>query len=126
VDYAPARDAGLPAGQHETYRVLEDTHVLAGPRKRDPDLRVRRILVHSTGTARGRRLARDKRLAKAREELGKVARAAGGRYYNTAQKIAERVGVITRTRRIAGCVCTPRSPPTRSACPPWSGTPIRR
>ncbi|MFD3484748.1 hypothetical protein [Streptomyces sp. NPDC058665] len=49
VDYTPARDEDTPAGQREIYRVLEDTHPLAGPRKSDPPLEVRRILVHSTG-----------------------------------------------------------------------------
>jgi hypothetical protein len=65
VDYTPARGENTPAGQRETYRVLEDTHVLAGPRKDDPQLEVRRILVHSTGNATGQQRARDKRLAKA-------------------------------------------------------------
>jgi transposase len=106
VDYTPARDEETPAGQCETYRVLEDTHRLAGPRKSDPPLEVRRILVHSTGNAKGQRRARGKRLAKAREELNKLQHAAGGRYYNTPEKIAARIGVITKTRRISGCLHT--------------------
>ena len=86
--------------------MLEDTHVLTGPRKSDPALEVRRILVHSTGNAKGQQRARDKRLAKAREELDKLQRGAGGRYYNTAEKIAARIGVIARTRRVTGCLHT--------------------
>ncbi|MEU6325499.1 IS1634 family transposase [Streptomyces sp. NPDC047009] len=35
VDWVPDRDAGKPADQREVYRVLEDVHTLAGPRKRD-------------------------------------------------------------------------------------------
>lgn len=106
VDYTPARDETIPAQRRETYRVLEDTHVLSGPRKRDPDVEVRRILVHSTGNAKGQQQARDKRLAKAREELDKLQRGAGGRYYNTAEKIAARIGVIAKTRRVTGCLHT--------------------
>jgi transposase len=106
VDYSPVRDANIPAGQRETYRVLEDTHVLSGPRKRDPEVEVRRILVHSTGNAKGQQRAREKRLAKAREDLDKLQRSAGGRYYNTAEKIAARIGVIAKTRRVTGCLHT--------------------
>jgi transposase len=106
VDYSPVRDANTPAGQRETYRVLEDTHVLSGPRKRDPEVEVRRILVHSTGNAKGQQRAREKRLAKAREDLDKLQRSAGGRYYNTAEKIAARIGVIAKTRRVTGCLHT--------------------
>ena len=73
-DYAPARDENTPADRRETCRVLEDTHVLPGPRTRDPRVEVRRILVHSTGNAKGQQRARDKRLAKAREELDKLQR----------------------------------------------------
>jgi transposase len=106
VDYVPARDENVPAERRETYRVLEDVHILVGPRKRDPECEVRRILVHSTGNARGQRRARDKRLAKAREELDKLQGGAGGRYYNTAAKVAARIGVITKTRRVASCLRT--------------------
>ncbi|MFB6784526.1 hypothetical protein ACFCX0_46520 [Streptomyces sp. NPDC056352] len=67
---------------------------------------LRRILVHSTGNAQGQRRAREKRLAKAAAELDKVARGAGGRYYNTPEKIAARIGVIAKTRRVASCLRT--------------------
>jgi hypothetical protein len=103
VDYTPARDQDTPAGARQTYRVLEDTHLPAGPRKSDPPLEARRILVHSTGDAKGQQRARDKRLAKAREDLDNLQHSAGGRYYNTAEKIAARIGVITKTRRVSGC-----------------------
>lgn len=106
VDYVPLRDEDVPDDKRETYRVLEDIHVLAGPRKQDPKVEVRRILVHSTGNARGQARARDKRLAKAREELDKLQRGAGGRYYNTAAKVAARIGVISKTRRVAACLRT--------------------
>ncbi|MDT0347898.1 hypothetical protein, partial [Streptomyces litchfieldiae] len=39
-------------------------------------------------------------------DLEKVQRGAGGRYYNIPEKIAERIGVIARTRRVASCLRT--------------------
>lgn len=53
--------------QREVYRVLEDIHTLSDPRKRDPVLTLRRILVHSSGHAASQEAARAKRLAKAAE-----------------------------------------------------------
>ncbi|GAA3376779.1 hypothetical protein GCM10020367_49810 [Streptomyces sannanensis] len=79
---------------------------MAGPRKRDPVHRLRRILVHSTGNARGQQAARAKRLARAAEDLDKLQRLAGGRYYNTAEKIQARIGVIAKTRRVSDCLRT--------------------
>ncbi|GAA2284410.1 MULTISPECIES: IS1634 family transposase [Kitasatospora] len=104
VDWVPERDARKDPADREVYRVLEDVHTLAGPRRRDPVLTVRRILVHSTGNAAGQRAARGKRLTKAAEDLGTLARAAGGRHYKTAEKVAARVGVIAAKRRVVSCL----------------------
>jgi transposase len=101
VPHVPVRAEHLPADQRDVYRVLEDTVTLAGPRKKDAPVTLRRILVHSTGNAQGQQQARDKRLAKAATELDTLAAGAGGRYYNTAEKIAARAGVIAKTRRVA-------------------------
>jgi transposase len=101
VDYVAARDADKRADQREVYRVLEDACTLPGPRRKDTPVQLRRVLVHSSGNAAGQRQARDKRLAKAAAELDKIAAAAGGRYYNTCEKITARVGVIAKTRRVA-------------------------
>ncbi|WP_326770349.1 IS1634 family transposase (plasmid) [Streptomyces sp. NBC_01591] len=106
VDYTAEREEHLPPEQRGHYRVLQDIQRIPGPRKRDPVLQVRRILVHSTGNAAGQRQARTKRLAKATAELEKVQRGASGRYYNTAEKLAARVGVIAKTRRVASCLRT--------------------
>ncbi|MGW7047951.1 hypothetical protein ACWGDT_35755 [Streptomyces avermitilis] len=81
---------------------------------------LRRILLHSTGIAKGQQQARDRRLAKAREELDKLQRGADGRYYNTAEKIAARLDVIAKTRRVTGC---PRTEiPTDATGPSTSST----
>ncbi|MEZ0028685.1 transposase, partial [Kitasatospora sp. MAP12-22] len=108
VNYVNDRDRerNTPADQRESYRVLEDVHVMAGPRKSDPVHRLRRVLVHSTGNAKGQRAARTKRLAKATEDLDKLQRSAGGRYYNTAAKVEARIGVIAKSRRVANCLHT--------------------
>ncbi|WP_327241203.1 IS1634 family transposase [Streptomyces sp. NBC_01320] len=100
------RERNTPADQRESYRVLEDVHVMAGPRKRDPVHTLRRILVHSTGNAKGQQAARAKRLARAAEDLDKLQCSAGGRYYNTAAKVEARIGVIAKTRRVASCLRT--------------------
>ncbi|AVV40609.1 transposase [Streptomyces sp. P3] len=106
VDYTAGRDAAKPPAQRGQYRVLEDTQTLAGPRKRDPAITVRRILVHSSANAQAQQAARIRRLDKAREELDKLQRACGGRHYATAQKVTARLGVITSKRRIGSCLVT--------------------
>lgn len=104
VDWVPDRDADKPPEKRETYRVLEDTHVLTGPRKSDPSLTLRRILVHSTANAAGQQAARAKRLTKAAEELDRLTAAAGGRHYKTREKIVARIGVIAAKRRVTSCL----------------------
>ena len=84
--------------------MLEDTHILTGPRKSDPPLTVRRILVHSTANAAGQQAARDKHLAKATEDLNKLTAAAGGRHYKTREKIVTPIGVIAAKRRVVSCL----------------------
>jgi len=106
VDYVPQRVADRPGMDRPDYRVLEDVHTLTGPRKSDPPLAVRRILVYSTGNAVAQAKARDKRLGKAREDLEKLARLAGSRYYPTREKIAAKIGVIAQQRRVADALRT--------------------
>jgi transposase len=101
VEHVPVRAENTPVDRRDVYRVMEDTVTLAGPRRNDKPVTLRRVLVHSTGNARGQQQARDKRLAKAAGELDKLAAGAGGRFYNTADKIAARAGVIAKTRRVA-------------------------
>lgn len=122
VDHVPARAAHLPEDRRDRYRVLEDTVTLPGPRKQDAPVTLRRILVHSTGNAEGQAAARDKRTAKAAAELDKLAAGAGGRYYNTTDKIAARAGVIAKTRRVASVLhtATGTDPDTGKATFTWS------
>ena len=108
VDYVNDRDRerDTPAERRESYRVLEDVHVLVGPRKRDPVHHLRRIQVHSTGNAEGQRKARAKRLARAAEDLERLQRSAGGHHYPTADSVLARIAVITKSRRVTGCLRT--------------------
>lgn|SRR5512139_164994 len=106
VDYSPERDEHLPPDQRDVYHVMEDAFELPGPRKRDPVHRLRRILVHSSGNARGQAKARDKRLAKAAADLDKLAAGAGGRHYGTEARINERAGVIRTSHRVTDVLRT--------------------
>jgi transposase len=106
VDYVPQRVADRPSMDRPDYRVLEDTVTLTGKRKCDPPLTVRRVLVYSGGNALAKAKARDKRLAKARGDLDKLARLAGGRYYRTRDEVAAKLGVITKQRRVGDCLRT--------------------
>jgi len=101
VDYAAARDAGKPAAERATYRVLEDGGMdLAGRRKADPPVHLRRILVHSSANAAGAAKARALKLSKAAAELDKLARTAGTRFHPTEDAVAARVQAITTQRRV--------------------------
>jgi len=106
VGYVPLRVADRPTMDRPDYRVLEDTHTLTGKRRSDPPITVRRILVYSAGNAAAQAKARDKRLAKARGDLEKLARLAGGRYYPTREKIAAKIGVIAKERRVTDVLRT--------------------
>ena len=100
VDYAPARDASKPAAARGSYRVLEDGGMdLHGPRKTDPPVHLRRILVYSTANAEGQAKARARKLATAAEELDRLVRTAGTRFHPTAGAVAARARTIAAKRR---------------------------
>jgi hypothetical protein len=48
VDYLAQRDAGQPPEQRGSYRVAEDAMDLAGKRRSDPVLHLRRVFVYSS------------------------------------------------------------------------------
>jgi hypothetical protein len=101
VDYVAARDAGKPATARASYRVLEDEAGmdLPGPRKTDPVVHLRRILVYSSANAAGQAKARAAKLAKAAADLDKLVRTAGTRFHPDAEAVAARVQVIAARRR---------------------------
>jgi Domain of unknown function (DUF4277) len=101
VDYVAGRDAGKPAAGRGTYRVAEDGGMdLPGPRKSDPVVHLRRILVYSSAHAAGQAKARALKLAKAAAELDKLARTAGTRFHPTDDAVAARVQAIAAKRRV--------------------------
>jgi transposase len=125
VDCTAGRDAGKPAAARGTYRVLEDDGMdIRGPRKSDPVVHLRRILVYSPANAAGQAKARALKLAKAAGELDKLVRTAGTRFHPTEDAVAARVQAIAAKRR-AGSTCAPPSPPARLANPSWPGTSTR-
>ena len=101
VDYIAGRDAGKPAAARGVYRVLEDGGMdLAGPRKADPPVHLRRILVYSSANATGAAKARARKLAKATADLDRLVRTAGTRFHPTADAVAARVTAIATQRRV--------------------------
>ncbi len=101
VGYVAARDAGKPAAARGTYRVAEDDGGMdiRGPRKSDPVVHLRRILVYSSANAAGQAKARAAKLAKAATELDKLVRTAGTRFHPTEKAVAARVQAIAAKRR---------------------------
>jgi len=82
--------------------VREDATLLKGPRRADPVVALRRIFVHSSARAGAASAARAKKLARARDDLERLERGLGGRYYPTAKEVNERVAAISRERRVKG------------------------
>jgi transposase len=101
VDYLAERDAGRPPEQRGSYRVLEDTMTLAGPRKRDPVLHLRRVFVWSSARATAAATARAKKLDRARDDLDRLERGLGSRHYPDPEAVTARLAAIGRSRRVA-------------------------
>jgi hypothetical protein len=81
--------------------VYEDTMVIAGPRRPDPDPDMRRVFVFSSGNATAALTNRARELARATEELGRAQAGLGGRFYNTVAKVTTKVAAIGADRRVA-------------------------
>src|ERR1700730_10026134 len=73
---------------------------LKGPRAKDPVSHWRRILVHPTANAQAQQKARARKLDQARDELDKLARLAGTRYYPDHDAVAGKVATIAAKRRV--------------------------
>ena len=106
VEYTAQRDADKRFFDRGSYRVLEDTMDLTGPRKKDPALTLRRILVHSTANATAQAKARALRLAQARTDLDTLTRTAGTRHHPTVQAVAAKATTIARRRRVVALLHT--------------------
>jgi len=102
VDYVAVRDQRKPEGRREGFRVLEDTMTLAGKAKRDPVLPLRRVLVWSSARAKAAATNRARKLARARGDLGRLARGLGSRHYPDHAAVTARVRASTTSRKLAG------------------------
>jgi len=100
VDYVAERDANKAPEDRGTYRVLEDTMVLTGKKKTDPAIELRRVFVWSSARAGAAEKARAKKLERARDDLERLGRGLGGRYYRTDKQVNDRIAVIARQRRV--------------------------
>jgi transposase len=100
VDYVAARDAGKPADRRGRWHVHEDTTTLAGPRKKDPVLRLRRVFVHSSARAQAAATARAKKLDRATGDLTRLGRGLGSRHYPDTDAVTARITAIARHRRV--------------------------
>src|SRR3546814_9371929 len=74
--------------------------VLDGPRKADPVVMCRRVFVWSAGNAEAAEANRARKLTRATEDLERVGRGLGSRYYDTTDKVRAKVEAIARDRRV--------------------------
>jgi transposase len=102
VDYRAERDTGKPPAQRGSYRVIEDTMTIAGKRKRDPVLRVRRVFVWSSARAGAAATARARKLERATGDLQRLQRGLGSRHYPDREAVQARLAAIANTRRVTG------------------------
>ncbi|MEV0217848.1 IS1634 family transposase, partial [Micromonospora sp. NPDC050695] len=112
VDYVAGRDQGKDPDKLGTWHVYEDTMTLAGPRKKDPVLTLRRVFVHSSARAQAAATARAKKLDRAADDLARLTRGLGSRHYPDATAVETRLAVIAKTRRVAAYLRT-----TTGTCP---------
>ena len=101
------RDTRKPLDDRGTWRAYEDTMVLRPPRgTKGPDITVRRVFVHSTARAGAAKIARARKLDRAREDLDRLTRGLGSRHYPDEAAVRNRLAVIGKTRRVADYLTT--------------------
>ena len=102
VDYVAERDAGKPADQRGSYRVLEDAWTMPPPKNlKHSGLDLRRVFVWSSANAGAAAAARTKKLDRARADLDSLRRGLGGRHYPTLDKVQARLTTIATKRRVS-------------------------
>jgi transposase len=110
VAYVAQRDEAKDPEAAGRWWVHEDAMVLKGPRKADPVVALRRVFVHSSARAGAASAARTKKLARAQDDLERLGRGLGGRYYPTAKEVNERIAAICRERRVKAYLQTSVGP----------------
>ena len=107
VAYTALRDPRKPLDDRGTWRAYEDTMVMRPPRgTKGPDITVRRVFVHSTARAGAAKIARAKKLDRARDDLDRLTRGLGSRHYPDEAAVRNRLAVIGKTRRVADYLTT--------------------
>jgi hypothetical protein len=103
VGYVAGRDQHKKnTGQLGRWYVLEDDQpfwIRNSKRKSDPPIRLRRVFVHSTARAGAAATSRAKKLARAEEDLDRLVRGLGGRFYPSEQKVSDRIKQISLARK---------------------------
>lgn len=100
VDYVAGRDRGKDPAELGTWHVYEDAMSLSDPKKKRPPLTLRRIFVHSSARAQAAATARAKKLDRATDDLARLTRGLGSRYYRDVAAVEARLTVIGKTRRV--------------------------
>src|SRR6266498_3463236 len=77
-----------------------------GPRKKDPVLTLRRILVYSTANATAQAKARQLRHTQARTDLDALTRTAGTRHHPTIEAVTAKATAIARRRQVVAYLRT--------------------
>jgi hypothetical protein len=100
VDYVAGRDRGKDPAKLGTWHVYEDAMSLSDPKKKRPPLTLRRIFVHCSARAQAAATARAKKLDRATDDLARLTRGLGSRYYRDVAAVEARLAVIGKTRRV--------------------------
>jgi transposase len=100
VGYVAARDAHKHRDDRGRWFVREDTAEMTGRKKDDPPVGVRRVFVHSTARAAAMRASREKKLERARQDLGRVVRSLGSKHYPDERAVTDRVQAISGSRKV--------------------------
>jgi transposase len=106
IHWVPARDAGKFAHQRDTHRVVEGVTVLHGPKPSDPPLTVRTVFSHSAFRARASATTRERQIEQARDDLNRVLKNLGTRYYRDEAAVQARVAKISADRHVGAWLRT--------------------
>ena len=119
VSYVAQRDEHKSPEQRGRWHVLEDARpfrIRNPKRKKDPPIEVRRIFVHSSARASAAATSRAKKLARARDDLDRLTRGLGGRFYPDEKAVTGRVRQIATSRKVGPYLrCTVGTAPAAGA-----------
>ncbi|MDT3443630.1 IS1634 family transposase [Pseudofrankia sp. BMG5.37] len=102
IDHVAARDRDKPIHERAAYRAREGVTTLRGPRKKDPPVTVRTVFVWSSANAQAAQAARALKLARARDDLDTLARAAGSHHlYRTEAAVQARLTLLATKHRVS-------------------------